>query len=508
MELAEKKVPKLKVVQPIKLRNYQKEHYQKIISILQNEIGYLDYSPTGSGKTHVTLAIAATFKMGVIIICPKTVSTNWRKCAKRYGIHVYCVMTYQTLRGNKTGVNHDLLRRDGNVFYATDVLEKCARHGVLIVFDECHALKNENSQLYSAHALVKEAKRLSRMGYNIRISALSATPGDKKENIASLLKILGVIISDKLYKYNRTNKIYEMVGLREVVDKANRYDRNSCFHACARPLNKTTVKFICHDIYTRILKRNLTSGMPEPPNLEKKDAKNLFAIMPKEDVEQIRNAAMLFKSATNYRHEIGEVNYQGINWGDLIKSRREIDSGKVRTMVRLAKNDLDSDPNCQVILYLNYTRDIHRAYDLLLEYNPMILNGEVTKQSDRDDIIEKFQSDDKYRLLISHPKVGGMSIDLHDLHGNRPRITYLLPSYSFIDLYQATGRTHREGGKSVSKIRFIYSKDFPHESGILDSMARKSKNIRDIMNSKQESIVLPGEYDDEIEEDKIDEINA
>lgn len=499
------KTVKLNIIRPIKIRDYQKEHFQKVLQILQNEIAYLDYSPMGTGKTLISLGIAVVYKMGIIVICPKTAISHWIRHTKTYGIPLYNIMTYHSLRGSSSKeLNHDLLVRDGDSFFPTEKLQECARKGLLVVFDECHALKNENSQLRSAHALVNECRRLSRMGYNTRVACLSATPADQKENISSLFKILGVIGSDKLYKYNRSSKIYELVGLQEAINKCNRYDRDATFYSTCRPINKTTIKTISHDLYTRVLKSHITSGMPKPPTEAKLDVKNLFAIMPPEDVEQIKRGAMLFSSATNYRHESGEISYDQQSWGDIIKSRREIDSGKVNTMARLARERLEENPHCKVILYYTYKRDIYRTAELLKEYTPLILTGDVVKNSDRDNIIEKFQrDDDEYRVLISNPKVGGIAIELDDKFGTRNRYMYILPNYHYIDLLQAMGRIHREGTQSDAVIRFIYSKSFPFESSILKSMAEKSKTVRDILTSKQKDVILPGEIDSimEVEEE-------
>ena len=77
---------------------------------------------------------------------------------------------------------------------------------------------------------------------------------------------------------------------------------------------------------------------------------------------------------------------------------------------------------------------------------------------------------------------------------------YIAPSYMFIDQFQATGRIHRKDTKSKATIRFIYSREFPYEDSIFQSMAEKSKVARDmILSDKMSSIVFPGEINEEIE---------
>ena len=489
-------------VRPIELFPYQVAHYNKVIEILKTEVGYLDTSCFGSGKTISSLAIAATFKMGIMVFAPKTVLINWGNQAKKYGIHLFTKMTYAALRGTaKAGVKHDLLTRQGEEFFPTHLIEQCARSGLLIVFDECHALKNENSQLQAAHALSKEAVRLARMGYNIRIACLSSTPCDKKENVTSLFKILGILNSDKLYKYNRTGKTYVLTGLEETINKCKKYDPDATFHVTCRQITKASAKQICHELYSRILKKYISSSMPEPPINTIKDAKNLFALMPHEDVERMKKGAMLFSSATSYKHETGEVNLSKTNWGDVIRSRREIDSAKVNTMVRLSIEKLTEDPNCKVVLYFTYKRDMEESVKLLKRFNPLLMNGDIVDNDERERLMKKFQRfDNKYRVFISNPKVGGIGVDLDDQSsgGEHRRYMFIAPSYAFIDQFQATGRIHRQTTTSKATIRFIYSREFCFESSILMSFALKSGVVRDMLNSSS-NVILPGEYDAEIE---------
>ena len=477
----------------------QVAHFKKVLNILQNEVGYLDVSLFGSGKSFCALAVAITFKMGLILVAPKTAIPQWRRIAKKYGVHIYTALTYNALRGTeKGGVSHDLLTRNGSEFIPTETIEQCARSGLLIVYDECHYLKNENSQLEAAAAISKEAVRLSRMGCNVRIAALSATPADKKENITNLFRILGIVLEPNLYRYNRSTKKYVLEGLQEAINKCNRYDRDNTFHIICRSVNKSTSKLICHELYTRVLKNVISSSMPKPDNGQEQDIKNIFAIMPKEDVERMKAGALLFASATSYRPETGMVNYASMDWGKITESRREIDSAKVATVCRLAREELDRDKNCKVLLYFTYKRDLRKAKELLEEYGCLILNGEITKDEDRVQIMEAFQKPDtEYRVFISNPKVGGASVSLDDLYGGFKRHTFIAPSYNFIDEWQCCGRSNRLSTKSDSSVKFVYSKAFPYESSILQSIAEKSQVARDM--SQDLTILFPGEIESIIE---------
>lgn len=483
----------------VNLEPYQVTHFNKVLNILENEHSYMDVSTFGAGKTHITFAVAEKLKMKMVVICPKTTKNNWTKWSKYYGIEILSLMTYQLLRGKSGQVNHDLLEINDKKYYSTDKFDEYAKGGLLLVFDECHMAKNENTQLYSSHALVKSIIKFARLGYNCRVAILSATPSCKREHVTSIFKLLGVITSDKLYNYNRGNKIYELIGLQEAIDKCNRYDPDTTFHITSRPVNQGTSKTICHELYKRILKIYMVSSMPEPPIKSIKDSKNLYALMPPEDLQKLKDGVNMFSSATDYKFQTQEITYTGVNWGDITKSRIQIDSAKVPTICRLARQNLTDDYNCKVLLYFNYNNDMKTASNLLKEYKPLIMNGQ-TSNKERESIIKKFQKDDnEYRVIISNPKVGGMGIDLDDKYGNHLRYMYITPSYFFNDQYQATGRIHRKTTKSKATIRFVYSREFPYETGILNSMALKSSVSRDMITQKQTNVKFPGEYEEEIE---------
>jgi SNF2 family DNA or RNA helicase len=492
-----------KPLKEIEVFPYQKAHFEKVVDILENELAYLDVSAFGSGKTHICLAVAAVFQMKILIVGPKTVLPNWMKICPMYGLELADALTYSGLRGNKRGYKHDWLQKseDGETFTATPEFVKLAKEGLLLVFDECHNLKNDKSQqLNAAHEMVKTCNQIAKEGGNVRVACLSATPADKKEHITSLFKILGIIHSENLYRYDRSSKTYISVGLQEAVNKCNRYDPDTTFHIICRPINKTTSKLICHQLYTRVLKKRIVSSMPEPPIEAQKDIKNLFAIMPPEDVERMKEGALLFASATSYSQENGEVNYRSVKWGDVIRSRREIDSAKVNTMVRLSKERLEENPNCKVVLYFTFKRDMHESKRQLKKYNPIVMNGDVTKMEERTKMMDNFQANDNnYRVFISNPKVGGLGVELDDKFGNHPRFMFIAPSYMFIDQFQATGRIHRKETKSKATVRFIYSREFPWETSLLNSIAEKSRVARDMLTENNREVVFPGEYNEEIE---------
>jgi hypothetical protein len=418
-----------------------------------------------------------------------------------YGVPLISTITYSSLRGTQNhNPNHGLLNRQGNKFEITEQFERLAKKGVLIVFDEFHNIKNDNSQFEASYSLVKA---LTRLKTRSKIALLSHTPCDKKEHAVSVLKMMGIITQDLLYQYDKINRIYELLGLQEAIDKCRLINPTLTHEICNRNINRTTVNIICHDLFVLILKQRFISSMPLILKYETiKDAKNGYYIMDPEDDKIIGEGINLLSSAVQYRNDTKEVNIGNTSWGNITSSLIMIESGKLNTIIRLVKDQLIKHPHSKSIIYLNYIDHMHKVRDALKHYNPLYMDGKSHKNM-RSEIITQFQeANDKYRILITNPKVGGTGINLDDRDGRFPRFMYIIPNFNFIDVEQATNRIYRIYTKSKATIRIIYSKRNPSEKPILNSICRKKNVVRDIITTDSDrSIILLGEYEIEIEGD-------
>ena len=483
----------------IKLKETQEEHFRDIQNILESNYAYVDTSPMGSGKTIIALGTAGYWGFGIFVICPKSTQSMWIKEAEKYGINVRGTMTYQKLTGTGTkGCSHGLLNRVNNDFSSTHELHKMIEEGTLFIFDEMHALKNPGTgAIKAAHSIVKEVVR---MNAGSRVALLSATPFDKENHAQNMLKMMGIITDDDLYYYDPSYNYYEPLGITEAIKYCDEHNRavSEGIHIGISISNKTCNK-LCYDLLVNVVKAECFSSMDSPKILARKDAMNGYYWMPQNEVDELRAGVDLLSESTNYEDTTRTVNIGKGNFGMITTALIMIEKAKINTMIRLARETLESDPNCKVILYVWYIDSIKRMQGSLKEYNPMVMYGE-TKITQRDTIIENFQEDSNtHRLLISNAKVGGIGISLDDRSGKHPRHLFMIPTYNFIDLHQATGRIHRTTTLSDAHIRFIYSKEFRNETSILNALARKSLVTKSVL-FKDEGIVFPGEYESYVEE--------
>ena len=440
----------------------------------------------GAGKTVTACAFAAMANLPMVVICPKSVLQNWEKTAKIFGVDVFEIVTYNSLSGTynhqpKNKLIGRINSEDSNSISYTikPEFQDLISSGVLVVFDESHKTKNVSNQLFSSLAIVR--KIVSNPG-NSRILLVSATPGDKVEHIFSLVRMAGIVLSDSLSFYNPGTGVLSMIGLEEAINWckiANKPLTNQILNDI--PFAKKTSMPILFALYSRIISKSITIAMPPPSISSERDAANGFYRLGNSD--KIELAILNIKELVENRKE-GEK----VQLGNILKALHEIEIGKIPTMIRLAKENLEKNPMCKVLLYFNHLDSLETTSAALEKYNPVILQGKMTSKQ-RDESISTFQrpftiGDTKAsRVFISTVRSGSTGISLDDVTGNHPRFTFLIPDYHFIEQYQASGRTVRLTTKSKSTIRFVYGQGemLEYELNIMDNLAKKSVVMKEIL---------------------------
>ena len=491
---------------PIELWESQISHFERIRDIITIWHAYIDTSPMGAGKTIVTLAICAVFKLNLVVVGPLSTLSMWEEACFTYGIRLISAMTYQKFAGTKKGgCKHQFLIKMDDSYVATEYLRALIQDGTLFVFDEMHNLKNpDTAQLKASHTV---AKSVVAMNCGSRISLLSATPCDKMKHTQSIMKMLGIIKNTNLYNYDPSTKHYELLGIKDLITYCDSVDKitSEAIHRTVTVTRRTCDR-LCYDLYQGIVKNKLSSCMPLPKIEAMKDARNGYYEMNTADVEIIKDSEAALRKATHYQEETGTVTIGTGSWAEITKAQMGLESGKLNTMVRLAKEKLDCNPDNKVILYVWYIDSIKLLQEHLKEYHPLVMYGK-TPLAQRTEMIKLFQEDaSSYRLIISNAKVGGIGISLDDRSGTKPRYMFMIPSYNFIDMHQASGRIHRGTTKSNATVRFVYSKAFRGETSILNATARKTK-IAKSMLYEDNDILFPGDYGNFIEGEQYEDLN-
>lgn len=467
---------------------HQVPHFEQVLSIYQRWFSYLDSSQTGSGKTIITLEVSKALNLPLLVVGEVSTEGMWRQTAEKYGATLIDFLSYARLRGN----NKYLIK--GEDFQVSPHLASLLKKGILVVYDESHNLKNKSQQSKAAYCI---SEYIVLHSEHSRIACLSATPIDKQEQVLSLMRIMGVVTYDKLYEYNRSPEEYVLTGMQEMINLCELLEPQLTDDIVPRNISRHNAKQVSFKLFTDVIKPHLSSAIEGQLELPSKDIRNGYYRI--ED-EQLREGIGKLSKLVRRSGDDFEMDPNNRNWGKLTSAMRTIEHAKVNTMVRLARQTL-ANPQAKVILYFNYLDCIAQAERELEQFYPLVMKGD-TKRADRDAIINAFNAPHgDYRLLIANTRVAGTGINLDDTTGAWPRFMFMIPTYNFIDLHQATGRIHRVTTKSPVTIRLVYGKEDDNqclEHAILTSLQRKSATTRGAV--MDQSIIYPGEYPIYIEE--------
>lgn len=198
--------------------------------------------------------------------------------------------------------------------------------------------------------------------------------------------------------------------------------------------------------------------------------------------------------ATNYDCDTGTVGTI-VSLAAITKTWIDAECAKTYDMARQARKILIEILKSKCIIILNYSKCIHIVARYLSDYEPLILNGEMS-MSQRNSIIKSFNEDPNYRVLIVNSTVG-VGISLHDMIGNAPRYMFISPSYKLMETCQNINRIYRSGTMSDVTVRIFYGNgEGLIESNIINAMTKKSEVLKGALDDVvRENIILPGDYE-------------
>ena len=509
-----------KEVKKIELLPHQIQHFHKISKLFeQGHKFYIDCSLMGAGKTYIALYLAKLYKLPICVVCPKSMINTWESTSKEYGIKLLFIDTYQRFRGTKKKLNHEYLRRKEvtitttaktgtvksvttPVFRYTKLFRKLVEKGVLIILDEIQYTKNKTAQAMSCAALTQAVYDVSQKNpeNKSKMAFLSATPFDKPECVENILRLTNMIRSPTLFTSEAFGRNFELTGLAELRTHCRKIDSYTTKRVFDKHyyITARNVHDICYSLYVHVVKPKYVSIMKAPEIRSEFDAKNgHYTFATPEKLVEMDKAIADLMTACRYRKDTQTIGQGPMNMGGITTAMKQIETLKLELVIRLVRQKLQAHPNNKVIAYVSYTDSLNTLQKVFREYNPLYLNGS-TDTPTRKLITEAFQSHcSTHRLLIGNLRVGGIGIDLHDTQGNYSRYMYIIPTFSVLDLHQASGRIYRSGTKSKATVRFVYSQ--LDELKVINALARKTTVLRNIATDANSTVLFPGEYPKEIE---------
>lgn len=474
------------------VRPYQKEEVDKMTKILLKHGFVCNKSEMGTGKTYVVGYLARSLSLPVFVVGPVATISKWNSVCKMAKVDVICNISYQSLRGLRGyNLKHKYLTREDNdhlIYKPTQELLDVVESGILVVFDEFDALKNITIQRKAAFTLIHTV--LNSKSKKSKVVFLSATPWDdpKGKQFCNFMNLVGIL----------DNNINTDIEKTQLINWCNKVDNKTTNTI----INKTNgLNQVFYDLFVKVVLPNISTTMPCLKLDVEKDVKNgFFTILDQQGqldlsdgVEELGRIA-------------GMVVVNNVNTM-LANVYMKIELAKVKTLIRLGEQKLKDEPNCKIIYCVYYKETQYRIFNHITEHWGDqccdILNGD-TKIKERDKMIESFQTDPKFRVIIINQRVGGKGIDLHDTKGDSPRYLFGIPRHEILEQHQVTGRLYRDGTQSKATILWVYGKHVSEEEKILDSLSRKCKVLQDTLEIQFASgIKYPGNYESYYEPDQI-----
>jgi hypothetical protein len=425
------------------LYDWQEEHCDKLFRGVMSVGIAKDGSDTGTGKTVIALEVARRAGLDPFVVCPKSVIPAWVEWMAAGEHNVDHVINYEKLRGGKT--DYGWIPKKN--FFRWKGLDP-VKH--IIIFDEDHRMKG--------HKSLNSKILISAKALGFRILLLGATSCSNPLE----MRAMGYALD-----------------MHKGTDWWNWCQRNGCkkgrFSLEFRNPGPTLKKFHKHiyeDGYgSRIRIKDLPAGtFPENfiiPQGYKLDA----------DIDSIYTDMADELSVLQERVEQDEDdNPLTIQ----LRARQKVELHKVPTFVELATDAYAEGSS--VAIFVNFKSTLEAIAQRLSDLCPLSIVEGGQSNENRAKHIEQFQSD-KSRVIVCMIQAGGLGINLHDTHGDHPRLSLISPGFSAIELRQTLGRIHRSGSKTPAIQKIIFA------AGSVEmrvcALVKKKLNHLDLINDDE-----------------------
>ena len=418
------------------LRDYQVEPAMHALELFAERRKIADASEMGTGKTYVACWLAAQMEVPMFVVCPKIVVGPWKEVAEEFGVEMLGACTYgKVINGFEPYVT---VEKSGK----KKIFEWHLPDDALIVFDEAQNLKNPESQsakvalkssvgnrhyvLLASGTLAIDPTEMYVTGYLLGLHRLS--------NFRQWCKEHGCELVDSFY--TRSGKVLEYKqssnGVRKIHDAL----------------------FPSRGI--RIRKRDI-------PNFPSRNVE-VVAISTEDENKQRSIWREMEEELNELARKELEDGEEPDPWTAVLRARQRAELGKVPYLEEMVRDAHREGYVCPV--FVNFTATIEA---LAKRFETDCIVGSPANDEQRERSISDFQSG-KSPIILVNTKAGGVGLSLHDVHGLAPRMSFISPTFSAVELVQCIDRIHRSGSHSPAEVRLVFL-----ESGVEKKVCQKVK---------------------------------
>lgn len=481
----------------MKLYDYQVKSVEHLVPLLQSGQNCLDGSDCGVGKTPVACGVIRALDLPTLVLAPQISLTEWRRTGDALGVE-FDVLNPEMVQTGKTPFGHwdnprpkilgtELIcdrcqlvvdptkptrcTRQRYGIHCVDSRKKAHRYGrfnwnpgiKFLVVDEVHRFGSIDS--LNADMLIAARRQ------GIRVLGLSATAADSPLQLRALGYVLGLhglIGDDSFYRFafRMGCRRQPFGGLYFAGDEAERRKKMGELHRLIFPSRGSRVRIA--DLGESFPEGSIHAELYDVMQPER--IESLYKKM-HEALEELRGAREMDADPS---HPLTKV----------LRARQEIEILKVPLFQDLAERELEAGNSVALFMAFKATIDELCAR---LKIKLKIVGGQ--KPSERDSAIRDYQSD-RERVIAASIDAGGVSVSLHDIRGQFPRVGIVSPVFSSIKMRQVFYRLRRIGGKSKSRYRLVLAAKTCEEK-IHKAVSAKLNNIDALNDQDLMSVNLP-----------------
>ena len=384
-KLAEENIdyPKLNAT----LRDYQKYGYKWLKYLTDNNLGACLADDMGLGKTLQAIALLSRVheekKKKSIVIMPKSLIYNWENEIKRFSPKLKVGIYY--------GINRDFssLKKVDIILttYGTirnDIESLLKQKFDLLILDESQNIKNINSQTTKAVLLLNAKKRV----------ALSGTPIEN--NLLELYSLFRFLNPEMFGSVQEFTNDY-IVPIQKYSDTSTIEElRKKIYPFLLRRVKKEVLA----DLPDKIEKLVYVDMNDKHRRFYEERRKYYYSLLEKNTSSQGNFDKFFVLQAINeLRHIVSSPELENKK---IISSKKEV---LIENVIEAIEN------NHKVLVFVNYLSSIESICDSLKENKIKYLK--MTGQTkDRQNLVDKFQNDSRYKVFVMTLKTGGVGLNL------------------------------------------------------------------------------------------------
>jgi len=417
----------------------QEDSKKKLLAALAQHGGALDSSHTGVGKTVIATHLASEFGGPVAVVCPKIVIPHWQRELAEVGITPVFVTNYEKLkRGNQ------FIAKLGRKMFRWQLPEP-----TLIIWDEVHKAAGAFSQ--NAQMLIA-AKQCGH--FNLMLSATACQDPTEMRAIGYVLGLHALNrAEDKLQSWFSWMKGF---GCRQ--DQWRNWVRGPVSQLPR--LNEQMYSTNC----VKLTPKDLPNAFADNHVITEPLA---FAAL--RDIEEFYKSNGVTPEIIDQMID-GDLQPSPHVLVEILRARQLAEAAKVPDIVDMVLDAVRE--GVSVAVFVNF-KDTLRALEAALPNCALIYGGQSAEE--REQCVNAFQADETH-VIVANIAAGGVGVSLHDVRGERPRLSLISPSFNLKEYIQTLGRIHRAGSKSPATQRVLVASKTIEEK-VLQSLEEKRKSL-------------------------------